>query len=70
MNLFDETKPLPITKEQVWAAWKAVKSNDGSYGVDKVSIAEIESNPHKYLYKVWNRRRATGSQVEAITHRQ
>lgn len=55
MTLFDETKPLPITKEQVLAAWKEVKSNGGSYGVDKVSIAAIENNPHKYLYKVWNR---------------
>lgn len=53
MNLFNETKTLPISKEQVWSAWKKVKSNAGSYGVDEISIDEIK--PAKHLYKVWNR---------------
>ena len=55
MNLFNETKTIPISKEQVWSAWKKVKSNAGSYGVDKISIAEVEAKPAKHLYKVWNR---------------
>jgi len=55
MNLFNETKPLPISKEQVWQAWKRVKSNSGSYGIDQVSIGEVEINPSKHLYKLWNR---------------
>jgi group II intron reverse transcriptase/maturase len=53
MNLFNETKTIPISKEQVWSAWKKVKSNAGSYGVDEISIDEIK--PAKHLYKVWNR---------------
>jgi beta-xylosidase len=52
MNLFSGTKTIPITKEQVWSAWKEVKSNYGSYGIDKVSIDEVASKPEKYLYKL------------------
>jgi len=53
MNLFNETKTLPISRKQVFEAWKKVKSNSGSYGVDNISIDEIK--PEKHLYKVWNR---------------
>lgn len=55
MNLFNETRTIPISKEQVWSAWKKVKSNYGSYGIDKVSIDQVEREPAKHLYKVWNR---------------
>ena len=56
----EKRKSQPIEKRQVWAAFKAVKSNDGSAGVDNLSIVEIESNPGKYLYPLWNRM-ASGS---------
>jgi retron-type reverse transcriptase len=55
MNLFNETRTIPISREQVWSAWKKVRSNGGSYGIDKITINEIDSNPAKYLYPVWNR---------------
>ena len=55
MNLFDETKSYPITKEQVWEAFKLVKSNDGSAGIDGVTIDRVSANPKKYLYPVYNR---------------
>ena len=55
MNLFNETKTIPISREQVWSAWKKVRSNGGSYGIDKITINEINNNPAKYLYPVWNR---------------
>ncbi len=55
MNLFERTKTIPISKEQVWSAWKKVKSNGGSHGIDKITINEIASKPAKYLYPVWNR---------------
>lgn len=55
MNLFEKTKPYPITKEQVWEAFKLVKSSAGSAGVDDISIQIISENPAKYLYPVWNR---------------
>jgi RNA-directed DNA polymerase len=55
MNLLDETRTIPISKEQVWSAWKKVKSNHGSYGIDKVSIDMVSGKAGKYLYQVWNR---------------
>jgi hypothetical protein len=41
--IFEEKqKSQPISKRQVWDAFKAVKSNDGSAGVDNIDIVEIE----------------------------
>ena len=35
-KIFEEkTKPLPISKEMVWKAYKKIKSNKGGAGVDK-----------------------------------
>ncbi len=39
----------------VWAAYKKVRSNGGSAGVDAVSMEEFDSKRSKYLYKLWNR---------------
>ena len=44
----------------VWAAYKKVKANKGSAGVDTVSLEEFDANRSKYLYKLWNRM-ASGS---------
>ena len=55
MTLLKETKSFPITREQVWEAFKYVKSNKGSSGVDGISVSTISSDPKKYLYPVWNR---------------
>jgi RNA-directed DNA polymerase len=55
-----EPKSNGITREQVWTAWKRIKQGGKGVGIDKVSIAEIERNPRKYLYPVWNRM-ASGS---------
>ena len=51
----DKSKSNPITKEQVWEAFKLVKANGGSVGVDGISIETIAENPEKHLYPVWNR---------------
>lgn len=51
----DKSKSNPITKEQVWEAFKLVKSNGGSAGVDGLTIEDIAKNPEKHLYPVWNR---------------
>jgi group II intron reverse transcriptase/maturase len=60
MNLRKETKSYPITKEQVWEAFKLVRSSKGSMGVDGISIETIGQQPQKYLYPLWNRM-ASGS---------
>ena len=55
MNLREKPRPYPITKEQVWEAFKLVKAKGGSPGVDGLTIKAVESNPKKHLYPVWNR---------------
>jgi len=56
----EKQKSQPISKRQVWDAFKAVKCNDGSAGVDNIDIVEIERHPGKCLYPLWNRM-ASGS---------
>jgi RNA-directed DNA polymerase len=55
MNLEEETKIFPITREQVWESFKLVKKKGGSAGVDGITIDDIAANPRKHLYPVWNR---------------
>lgn len=56
----EEHKTQPITKAQVNEAFKKVRTNGGSPGVDGQTIGEIVENPRKYLYPLWNRM-ASGS---------
>ena len=44
----------------VWVAYKKVRANKGSAGVDAVSMEEFDANRVKHLYKLWNRM-ASGS---------
>lgn len=39
----------------IWQAYKKVRSNQGSAGVDQLSIDEFDANRSKHLYKLWNR---------------
>lgn len=55
MNLWNETKSVPVSKEQVWLAYKKVKANQGSAGVDQISMEEFDAQRSKHLYKLWNR---------------
>ena len=55
MNLWNETKSVPISKQQIWLAYKKVKANQGSAGVDQISMEEFDVNRSKHLYKLWNR---------------
>lgn len=50
-----ETKSQDITKRQVWEAYKKVRANKGSAGVDGVDFNKFESNLENNLYKLWNR---------------
>ena len=60
MTLWNETKSVPVSKEQVWYAYKKVRSNYGSAGIDQVSMDKFNANRSKHLYKLWNRM-ASGS---------
>ena len=49
------TKPFEISKALVWEAFKRVKANGGSAGVDGESIEKFEKSLGDNLYKLWNR---------------
>ncbi len=51
----EQTKSIPITKMMVWDAYKKVKSNKGSAGVDQQTLDDFDKNRSKELYKIWNR---------------
>jgi len=48
-------KPFEIRFDRVVLAYKTVKANKGSHGVDGVSLEAYEENLQDNLYKLWNR---------------
>jgi len=50
-----KTKSFHISKQVFWDAFKRVKANRGSAGVDQQEIKDFEKNLEDNLYKVWNR---------------
>ena len=50
-----ETKSQPITRKMVWQAYQKVKSNKGSFGVDKMDWVTLDRDLKSHLYKLWNR---------------
>ncbi len=48
-------KPYDIDKWIVYEAFKKVKANKGSSGIDGIEIQTYESNLKANLYKLWNR---------------
>ena len=48
-------KPFMIEKRRVYEAYKAVKSNQGSAGVDSQTIEQFEADLKGNLYKIWSR---------------
>lgn len=55
-----ELRIIPITKDMVREAYRKVRSNKGSAGVDEEDLELFDSNLSKNLYKIWNRM-ASGS---------
>ena len=60
------TKPFTIDKYLIMNAWKRVKENKGSAGIDNVSTEDYESNLGKNLYKLWNRMSSGSYFPEAV----
>jgi len=48
-------KSFAISKRMVFDAWKRVKANRGSAGIDAQSITEFEADLANNLYALWNR---------------
>lgn len=61
-------KPFPISKRQVWEAYKLVKANQGAAGVDGQTLTEFEEEATDNLYKLWNRM-ASGSYMPPAVKR-
>jgi RNA-directed DNA polymerase len=61
-------KSLPISKRQVWEAYKRVKANQGAAGVDGQTIGQFEEDLNNNLYKLWNRM-ASGSYMPQAVRR-
>jgi group II intron reverse transcriptase/maturase len=55
MIFVEGQKTHPITTVQVLNAFKRVRANGGSAGVDKTTIAQVDADKRKYLYPIWNR---------------
>lgn len=51
----NKEKPFKISKQAVYEAYKKVKANRGSHGIDRQSIKEFEVDLENNLYKLWNR---------------
>ena len=51
----NKAKPFSVGKQEVWEAFKKVRSKDGAAGVDGQSIEEFERDLSNNLYKLWNR---------------
>ena len=50
-----QTKSQPITRLMVWQAYKEVRANKGSAGIDDMGWDYLEQNKSTELYKLWNR---------------
>ncbi len=48
-------KPFDIPKRLVWNAWRLVRANRGSAGVDEISLDLFERDLKNNLYQLWNR---------------
>ena len=55
MTDYFETKSQPITKVMVWQAYKNVRANKGSSGIDGMSWTYLDKHKKRELYKLWNR---------------
>ena len=62
----NQAKPFPITKRQVWEAYKSVKANGGGAGIDGQTLEEFDRNLADNLYKLWNRLASGSYQPPAV----
>ncbi len=54
-EILEKTKPFSISKQLFVKAYKKVKANAGSAGVDEQSLSDFERGLKDNLYKLWNR---------------
>lgn len=52
---YHETKSQPVSRYMVLQAYKEVRANKGSGGVDEMTWAELETKLSQNIYLLWNR---------------
>jgi len=55
MTNYYDIKSQPITQLMVWEAYRKVKANKGSGGIDHMTWEQLDQHKVSYLYKLWNR---------------
>ena len=55
MTDYYETKSQPINRLMVWQAYKKVKANKGSAGIDGMNWEDLDKDLSHQLYSLWNR---------------
>lgn len=50
-----EWKSFKITKREIFTAYKYVRANKGTGGIDGIDFEKYEKNLGNNLYKIWNR---------------
>ena len=61
-----ETKQHPITKKMVLDAYRKVRANKGSTGIDTQSLEQYGERLTDNLYKIWNRMTSGSYHPEAV----
>lgn len=51
----NEAKPFEIDKRLIYDAYKKVRSNRGSGGIDGITMEEFDTDLSNNLYRLWNR---------------
>ncbi len=51
----NKTKSYDIPKQLIYEAYKRVKANSDSAGIDEISLENFEISLKDNLYKIWNR---------------
>lgn len=51
----EQAKSYKISKIKLWEAYKLVKKNGGSAGIDGMTLDKLAEREKDTLYKLWNR---------------
>jgi len=65
----NESKQYDIPKRAVIEAYKRVKANKGSAGIDGIDFEKFEERLNNKLYKIWNRCFAMTLMAIGLTNR-
>jgi group II intron reverse transcriptase/maturase len=65
-ELLGEAKSFDIPKRVLWKAYKLVRKNEGTAGIDGQTLGEFDEKLADNLYKLWNRMSSGSYQPKAV----